>query len=129
MNWQSAYNAMKNHKKITKPYWTGYWCIENNTIMLYCKDGTILDIRKTEDVIFTFDNIASDDWVIYEEKVKVAEADCDNVICSYQNNDFHDCSKDELKECDLCHKKHKELYNILLYGTQDVYSLEVCNKC
>ena len=45
--------------------WKGYWVWENNTIMIYCKDGEVLDIRKTKNVKFTIENMLADDWMIF----------------------------------------------------------------
>lgn len=67
MEFREAYEQMKKGKKIRLPEWEGYWYWENNTIMIHCKDGLVLDIRETEDVNYTFGFICRNDWQIVEE--------------------------------------------------------------
>ena len=37
-----------------------------STVKMHCKDGRVLDIRETEDVFYTLENIASNEWVVVE---------------------------------------------------------------
>lgn len=67
MNFKEAFELMKNGAKIKLPSWAGYWCWENDTIMMYCKDGKVLDIRETQTVNYTFSNVACDDWIIADK--------------------------------------------------------------
>lgn len=69
MNFTEAYKAMKLGKKVKLPSWRGYWYWDENkeTIMIHCKDDTILDIRETDVVDYTFTNICSDEWIIADE--------------------------------------------------------------
>lgn len=67
MEFREAYEQMKKGKKVKLPEWEGYWCWENNTIMIHCKDGLVLDIRETEDVNYTFGFICRNDWQVIEE--------------------------------------------------------------
>lgn len=66
MIWNEAFKLMKKGYKVKLPSWGGfwYWDSKKNTIMMYCKDDMILDIRDTEVVDYTFTNIASDEWVL-----------------------------------------------------------------
>lgn len=66
MTFEEAFKAMKDGKKVKLPSWNGYWCWDNEkkTIMIHCKDGEILDIRDTDDVNFTVNNICSEEWMI-----------------------------------------------------------------
>ena len=77
---------------IKLPSWIGYWKWENKTIMMYNKDNTVMDIRKSEDVAYTLDNLFSDKWVVatrencpllggrlqlpFEDATKYAERGC-----------------------------------------------------
>lgn len=65
MGFNEAYVLMKRGAKIKRPDWTGYWywSEEYQTIMIHCKDGQELDIRSTENVGFTMDNICQNDWI------------------------------------------------------------------
>lgn len=47
MNFQKAYEALKQGAMIKCPEWAGYWKWEDNSIKMHCKDGRILDIRET----------------------------------------------------------------------------------
>lgn len=72
MRFKEALESMKNGKKVKLPSWTGYWCWENDTIMMHCKDGKILDIRETDRVEYTMSNVASEEWILaYEENTPV----------------------------------------------------------
>jgi hypothetical protein len=64
MLFAKALKLIKEGYKIKLPSWDGYWCWENETIIMHCKDGTVLDIRQTETVDYTFTNVASDEWIL-----------------------------------------------------------------
>lgn len=66
MSFREAWFQLLNGKKIKLPSWSGYWAWEDNTIKMYCKDGKVLDIRETDNVAYTFSNIASHDWEVVE---------------------------------------------------------------
>ncbi len=66
MNWKQAWSQLRSGKKIKLPTWGGYWKLENQEIMMYLKDGRVLNIRENEDTLFTFDNIASNEWEVVE---------------------------------------------------------------
>lgn len=69
MKFTEAFKAMKSGAKVKLPSWGGYWYWndEKQTIMMHCKDGTVLDIRETQVVEYTTMNICSDEWVIADE--------------------------------------------------------------
>lgn len=62
MRFRQAFKLMQKGYSVKLPEWEGYWVWENNTIMMYCKDGRVLDIRETDDVEFTVNNINREDW-------------------------------------------------------------------
>lgn len=64
MKFRQALDLMKQGTAVKRPHWSGYWKIENGTVMMYCKDGRVLDIRNPDDVIYTLENIAAEDWEI-----------------------------------------------------------------
>lgn len=68
MKFKEALELMKQGIKVKLPSWSGYWCWENDTIMMHCKDGKVLDIRETDRVEYTMSNIASEDWVLANEE-------------------------------------------------------------
>lgn len=68
MKFGLALKAMKEGKKVKLTEWIGYWIWDNEkeSIFMYCKDGKVLDIRETQDVYFTFSNVAREDWEVVE---------------------------------------------------------------
>lgn len=66
MYFKEALIAMRCGHKVKLPSWGGYWCWadDKETIMMHCKDGKVLDIRETDRVPYTLDNICSDEWII-----------------------------------------------------------------
>ena len=64
LTWRQAWFELLNGRKIKLPSWSGYWKWENNTIMMHCSDGRILDIRETTIPVYTFTNIAENNWMI-----------------------------------------------------------------
>jgi len=83
MNFRKAWKAMLEGKKVRRPFWAGYWAWECGTIMIHERDGSVLDIRSTQHVAYTFDNIASKDWEIVkeeeEEKTQLPEENATSV--------------------------------------------------
>ena len=68
MQFKEAYEEMKNGAKIKLPSWGGYWAWEDDNIMMHTKEGNVINLLDTERPEYTFDNIASDEWVIADEK-------------------------------------------------------------
>jgi hypothetical protein len=69
---KEALEALKNGAKIKLPEWKGYWQKEGDTIIMHCKDGRNLDINgQMDDVFFTMDNIAHDDWQILDSSYTI----------------------------------------------------------
>ena len=66
LHWKDAWFHMLNGKHIARPLWEGYWAWENNTIMMHCRDGSVTDIRKTENPAYTFTNVAQRDWMVVD---------------------------------------------------------------
>lgn len=74
MKFAKAFELMKQGEKVKLPSWGGYWCWdpEKQTIMMHCRpqdsdNGPVLDIRETERVEYTMQNILSEDWQIANE--------------------------------------------------------------
>lgn len=65
MNFKQALREMKRGIPVKLPSWGGYWCWDNEaeTIIMYTKDNQRLDIRETQRVEYTLDNILSDEWI------------------------------------------------------------------
>lgn len=69
MKFKQALKEMKRGIPMKLPSWGGYWYWdeEKQTIIMYTKDNRRLDIRKTQRVEYTLQNILSDEW-IYADK-------------------------------------------------------------
>lgn len=67
MNFEYAWARMMEGKKVKRRDWEGYWAWEDNTIKMHCRDGIVLDIRETNDVMFTITNTLAKDWCVVEE--------------------------------------------------------------
>ena len=66
MTFKEALEAMKQGVPVKLPSWGGYWGLdeESQTILMYTKDGDCLDIRETQRVEYTIQNILSDEWIV-----------------------------------------------------------------
>lgn len=69
MNFKKALEAMKQGYKVKLPSWGGYWEYDAdiNGIVIHCKDGNVL-YNCTERLLYTAENIISDEWCIAAEK-------------------------------------------------------------
>lgn len=67
MRFKEALAAIRGGKKVKLPSWTGYWCCEDDSIKMHCKDGRVLDITESEDIFYTLSNIVSDEWMILDD--------------------------------------------------------------
>ena len=69
MRFNEAFKAMKEGHKVKLPSWGGYWVYdaEGDRIWMHCKDGRVLEIRETEVLSYTLENICSDEWIIADE--------------------------------------------------------------
>lgn len=68
MNFGQALAAMKKGLKVKLPNWGGYWAWENGTIMMHLKDGSAMNLLDTQRPEYTFDNMASDEFMIATEE-------------------------------------------------------------
>lgn len=69
MKFEEALKAMKCGSKVKLPSWGGYWCWnpEKEAIIMHTKDGRELDIRETQNVEYTLQNILSDEWTLADK--------------------------------------------------------------
>lgn len=68
MKFVQALEALKDGYKIRRADWGGYWAKEADSITMYLKDGTEMDIRGTNDVFYTLENIVAEDWEIVNDE-------------------------------------------------------------
>ena len=70
MKFKEAFEEMKSGIPVKLPSWAGYWWWdeESQTILMYTKDGDCLDIRETQNVEYTLQNIFSDEWVYADSR-------------------------------------------------------------
>lgn len=69
MRFTEALKAMKEGHKVKLPSWAGFWVYEadGDRIWMHCKGGRVLEIRETEVLSYTLENICSDEWIIADE--------------------------------------------------------------
>lgn len=69
MKFGEALDKMKAGAKVKLPSWSGYWYWnpDKETVMIHTKEGEELDIRETDRVSYTLENILSDEWQIADE--------------------------------------------------------------
>ena len=73
LTWNDAWWHLLNGERIKRPPWEGYWIWEKSpkddkfSIMMHCRDESIVDIRDTDFVAYTFSNIAQRDWMVVEK--------------------------------------------------------------
>lgn len=67
MIWEEALQAMKEGHRVRLPEWVGYWFIKNNTILIHCSEGTVIDIRDTKEPLITVEFMTRDDWEIADD--------------------------------------------------------------
>ena len=58
---------LREGKKVKLPFWSGYWQKDGNEIVMHCHDGRVLNIRESDNIFWTLENICSDEWEIVEE--------------------------------------------------------------
>lgn len=70
MKFEQALKEMKRGIPMKLPSWGGYWCWdeEKQTIIMYTKDNRRLDIRETQRVEYTLQNILSAEWIYADER-------------------------------------------------------------
>jgi hypothetical protein len=75
MNFASALFALKRGRKIKRHHWTGYWCLGSKDskkpyVEMHCYDGKIVNLADSEDILYTMENMACDDWEIIDERIE-----------------------------------------------------------
>lgn len=66
MIFKEAYEAMKQGADIKRPSWKGFWRKEDETIVMYCKDGSKVPFMETECIFVDIDHMMADDWEIVD---------------------------------------------------------------
>ena len=68
MNFASALFSLRRGHKIRRKHWTGYWKLgEDNEVYMHCYDGRILNIRESEAILYTLENMACNPWEIADD--------------------------------------------------------------
>ena len=70
MRFEQALELMKQGHKVKLPSWGGYWEYEaeGDRIWMHTKDNNVIEIRETERLSYTLENILSDEWIIADEE-------------------------------------------------------------
>lgn len=72
MNFASALFALKRGHKIKRHHWDGYWQLGTDDsprpyVEMHCGNGDVINLLKTNDVLYTLENVACDDWEIVQD--------------------------------------------------------------
>lgn len=69
MNFKKALIELKAGTKMKRPSWGGYWRWDpdKETVVMHTKDGLTMDIRETQNVAYTLENLLEDDWIYADE--------------------------------------------------------------
>lgn len=70
MKFSEAFKMMKEGIRVKLPSWGGYWWWgeKTQTILMQTKDNGCMDIRETQKVEYTIQNILSDEWVVADSQ-------------------------------------------------------------
>ena len=49
---------------IKRKVWDGYWVYKNSNIIMHCKNGENINIKSSNDILYTLSNILMDDWEV-----------------------------------------------------------------
>lgn len=74
MDFASAFISLQRGHKIKRNHWGGYWEIEGGEIMMHCRDGKVINIRESNDILYTVSNMACNDWKIIDDYCANEEA-------------------------------------------------------
>ena len=94
MEFSKALEAMKNGAAVKLPSWKGFWKLEDGRIKMHCKDGKILDLCETEDILYALGNVLSNDWEILDEDV-VTEKE---PLLAFDSEDFQRYVRERILE-------------------------------
>jgi len=67
MKFNEVFTAFISGDPIKRKKWAGYWKYKDGEIVIYTREGTMLNIRNVLDIPYTFSNIAMEDWEIATE--------------------------------------------------------------
>ena len=100
MLWKDAFNIMKEGGKIKLPSWSGYWYWDKDkqSIFMHCKDGSVMDIRETVMVDYTFSNIGEDQWMV------ATKENCPVLGGTIEGYDFSDALRYLKRGCKVARK-------------------------
>ena len=62
---------LKNGYKVKLPHWKGYWVLEGDKVMMYSKDGTVMNLTDTKDIIYTLTNLANNQWEVLNDDYRL----------------------------------------------------------
>lgn len=66
MTFKEALEKMKLGYTVKRPHWAGYWQLDakNEVLNMHTKEGKVIEIRETDRLLYTLENIAADDWIV-----------------------------------------------------------------
>ena len=72
MNFASALFSLMRGHKIGRKHWSGYWILTKDEtgkdkVEMHCYDGKVINLLDTDDVLYTLQNVACNDWEIKDD--------------------------------------------------------------
>lgn len=74
MKFASAFISLQRGHRIRRYHWSGYWYLNNDKeVIIHTHDDRELNLRDTNDILYTISNMAYDDWEIADDYGAVNE--------------------------------------------------------
>lgn len=67
MSFASAVFALQRGHKVKRKHWIGYWHVVDGEVIMHTFDNKDINIKETNDIIYTLSNCACDDWEIADD--------------------------------------------------------------
>lgn len=119
MNFASALFSLKRGFKIKRHDWIGYWVLEDNKVMIHLKNGHVMNLVDSDDIVFTLENMACDDWEVVTDPSNVGLPKCPSVPITISpayikkpNRYEYLKVKDECKDAESDTKAYKETLKV-----------------
>ena len=68
MTFQQALRCLRIGKKVALPEWVGYWHMIKDDIHVHTCDGKDIDLRRFDDLAYTFTHTFRTDWIEVEQR-------------------------------------------------------------
>lgn len=67
MRFKEMLRPLREGKKVRLQTWAGYWQKDGNEILMHCHDGSVINIKDSDNIFWTLENICSEDWEVVDD--------------------------------------------------------------